>query len=341
MPSRLLPVVLLLGLAATPVARADDGVGGAAPPASSSSTPSGTTAEGTGGAAPGTATPVPKHHTKHSGGAAVGTRLSVKQQRAQERRREARLRAKRRARRRARREAVPDLASLSASRTVYTPGPRLTVRLALTGGHATHLGLALVTRGGGRVIAHTDLGTVTPGESVRRQWTLGNVSPGYYTVKVMGVVHHGALAAGRPVTVHSAHFPLLGPHDFGGPGARFGAGRTGHIHQGQDVIAAEGTPIVAPVAGTISWRSNQPGGAGLYLVLHAVDGHDYVFMHLRPGTILVDQGSRVRTGQRLAEVGHTGDATGPHLHFEVWVGGWQQGHPIDPLPLLERWDAWS
>ena len=49
----------------------------------------------------------------------------------------------------------------------------------------------------------------------------------------------------------------------------------------------------------------------------------------------------MRTGQRLAEVGHTGDATGPHLHFEVWVGGWQVGHPIDPLPLLLRWDAWS
>jgi len=143
------------------------------------------------------------------------------------------------------------------------------------------------------------------------------------------------------VTIHSARFPVAGPHDFGGAGSRFGAGRPGHIHQGQDVAAAEGTPIVAPVAGTISWRADQPGGAGLYLVLHAVDGHDYVFMHLRPGTIRVSQGDRVRTGQGLAEVGHTGDATGPHLHFEVWVGGWQQGHPIDPLPLLLRWDAWS
>lgn len=136
-------------------------------------------------------------------------------------------------------------------------------------------------------------------------------------------------------------FPVAGPHDFGGPEARFGAGRAGHIHQGQDVIAAERTPIVSPTAGTVVWRANQPGGAGRYLVIRSVDGHDYVFMHLRPGTVLVARGDTVRAGQQIAQVGHTGDASGPHLHFEVWVGGWQAagGRPIDPLPFLRQWDA--
>src|SRR4051812_21801077 len=318
MPSRVLAVLLLLGLLATPVARADNG--GAAPPAAPSGGGGG---DGTGGAAPG------------------GAASNAKQRAREQRRRDARRRRARAARKRARQAAIPDLSSLRAPGTVYAPQPRLTVRLALSGGRATPLSLALVARGGGRTLARADLGPVSPGQAIRHRWPLGGVAPGYYTVKVMGVVHHGSLAAGRPVTVHSARFPVAGPHDFGGPGSRFGAGRVGHIHQGQDVAAAEGTPIVAPVAGTISWRSDQPGGAGLYLVLHAVDGHDYVFMHLRPGTIRVAQGDRVRTGERLAEVGHTGDATGPHLHFEVWVGGWQQGHPIDPLPLLLRWDAWS
>ncbi|MDO8210088.1 M23 family metallopeptidase [Conexibacter sp. CPCC 206217] len=135
-------------------------------------------------------------------------------------------------------------------------------------------------------------------------------------------------------------FPVQGAYSFGGRDARFGVGRPGHVHQGQDVPAASGTPIVAPVAGTIIWKANQPGGAGIYLVLRASsDGRDYVFMHLKRGSVLVAPDQAVTAGQQLAEVGATGIASGPHLHFEIWIGGWQArgGAPIDPLPQLERW----
>lgn len=65
---------------------------------------------------------------------------------------------------------------------------------------------------------------------------------------------------------------------------------------------------------------------------------DYVFMHLRERSITVVEGQTVATGARIAEVGSTGRSSGPHLHFEVWVGRWRDGgRPIDPLPLLETW----
>lgn len=135
---------------------------------------------------------------------------------------------------------------------------------------------------------------------------------------------------------------MQGSFGFGGEDARFGAGRPGHIHQGQDVVAASGTPLVAPVAGTVIWKANQPGGAGIYLVVRGAgttEVRDYVFMHLLRHSVLVAPGEAVSAGQQLAQVGSTGSSSGPHLHFEIWIGGWyaRGGAPIDPLPQLRRW----
>ena len=89
-------------------------------------------------------------------------------------------------------------------------------------------------------------------------------------------------------------FPVRGAYSFGGKDARFGAGRGDHVHQGQDVTAAEGTPLVSPVSGTVYLRKVQPRGAGHYLVIRGADGTDYVFMHLVAGSELVDQGDPVK-----------------------------------------------
>lgn len=139
-----------------------------------------------------------------------------------------------------------------------------------------------------------------------------------------------------------AVFPVAGDFDFGGAGARFGAGRTGHIHEGQDIMAAAGTPIVAPYAGTISSTSYQSGGAGEYVVLDAIDGRDYFFAHCLRHSTVVAQGAAVSAGQPLCQVGATGATSGaPHLHFEIWQGGWRVpgGVPIDPLPELRAWSG--
>jgi murein DD-endopeptidase MepM/ murein hydrolase activator NlpD len=135
-------------------------------------------------------------------------------------------------------------------------------------------------------------------------------------------------------------FPVQGVYSFGGDDARFGAARDGHVHQGQDVTAAAGTPLVAPVAAFVYWVDHQPRGAGHYVVLRGSDGADYVFMHLEAGSITVVKGTTIAAGAPFARVGSTGASSGPHLHFEIWPDGWyasKESKPIDPLPQLMAW----
>jgi len=135
-------------------------------------------------------------------------------------------------------------------------------------------------------------------------------------------------------------FPVAGRFDFGGSDARFGAGRPGHVHEGQDILAAAGTPVVAPYAGAVSSTRYQAAGAGEYVVLDAVDGRDYFFAHCLRRSTVVAEGATVGAGQALCHVGATGTTSGAnHLHFEIWQGGWRApgGAPIDPLPELRAW----
>ena len=87
----------------------------------------------------------------------------------------------------------------------------------------------------------------------------------------------------------------------------------------------------------------QAGGAGWYVILDGdAEDLDYAFMHLQEGSIRVHKGEHVDQGQQLGSVGHTGDAQGSHLHFEIWQGPWYSGgHAVDPLPYLRQWQQWS
>jgi len=137
-------------------------------------------------------------------------------------------------------------------------------------------------------------------------------------------------------------FPVRGKHDFGEAGARFGSGRAGHSHQGQDVFAECGTPMVAARGGTVQFKQFHQA-AGNYVVIDGAGTDvDYAYMHLAEPTPF-QPGDRVYTGQRIGSVGETGNARGCHLHFELWTGpGWYDGgKPFDPLPSLEAWDSWS
>ncbi len=137
-------------------------------------------------------------------------------------------------------------------------------------------------------------------------------------------------------------FPILGPHEYGMGAGRFGAARSGHTHQGQDVMAACGSPLVAARGGVVQYAGYE-GNAGNYLV---IDGRgtpdDFMYAHLAEPSPL-HTGETVRTGQPIGVVGETGDAQGCHLHFEMWgpPGWYEGGSPFDPLVYLQRWDAYS
>jgi murein DD-endopeptidase MepM/ murein hydrolase activator NlpD len=86
-------------------------------------------------------------------------------------------------------------------------------------------------------------------------------------------------------------------------------------------------------------RGYDPVLYGNYLLIHGEgEARGYFYAHL-PRPALVHPGERVFTGERDGAVGETGNAraVGCHLHFEVHV----HAHPIDPAPLLRRWDRYS
>ena len=159
----------------------------------------------------------------------------------------------------------------------------------------------------------------------------------------------GAAAASVPAALASGGFdlvdhifPVRGRHTYGSGQAAFGAQRNGHIHQGHDVFARCGTPMVAARGGVVKLNTFERS-AGNYIVIDGEDtDFDYVYMHLSEPSP-VAKGARVLTGQAIGHVGDTGDARGCHLHFDLWTGpGWYTGGaPIDPQPALKLWDAYS
>ncbi len=104
------------------------------------------------------------------------------------------------------------------------------------------------------------------------------------------------------------------------------------MHQGLDIAAREGTPVVAALAGTVE-RAGSAGTYGNLVVLRHDDGSETRYAHL--SAISVRVGERVGAGAPIGAVGSTGRSTGPHLHFEVR----RDGRPVDPWVLIEGTDS--
>jgi murein DD-endopeptidase MepM/ murein hydrolase activator NlpD len=120
--------------------------------------------------------------------------------------------------------------------------------------------------------------------------------------------------------------PVDGPHaiadNFGAPRPEPGGGF--HWHQGDDIMAATGTPIVAPFDGVASVSHSALGGLGVYV--HGEYGYVYNAHLSRLGTL-----GPVQVGDVIGYVGSTGHSSGPHDHFE-WHPG--NGDAVDPYDFL-------
>jgi murein DD-endopeptidase MepM/ murein hydrolase activator NlpD len=104
-------------------------------------------------------------------------------------------------------------------------------------------------------------------------------------------------------------------------------GNSPGIHRGVDIRVPTGTEIRAMAQGTVRVAGTMSGFGNVVWLDH---GGSILTVYAHLSTIRVRQGQRVGGGEVLGLSGQSGDATTPHLHFEVWRGG----HEVDPIPLL-------
>jgi murein DD-endopeptidase MepM/ murein hydrolase activator NlpD len=146
---------------------------------------------------------------------------------------------------------------------------------------------------------------------------------GLRTDGIAGPATLGALTANPPAVPLPLAWPLTQPM----LGDRFGP-RGDRFHAGIDLRAAAGTPVYAARAGEIVYAGWRQGGWGFLVAIAHGSGERTMYAHLSRVDVRV--GVWVAQGVRVGAVGATGDASGPHLHFEVRV----RGAAVDPLRAL-------
>jgi murein DD-endopeptidase MepM/ murein hydrolase activator NlpD len=122
-----------------------------------------------------------------------------------------------------------------------------------------------------------------------------------------------------PATVSSGFGPRVDPVD-----------GSAEYHQGVDLAATAGTPVLAALPGVVS-RVAEDEGYGRHVVVTHANGAESLYAHMEEAKVTV--GQRVEAGQPLGLVGNTGRSTGPHLHFELQL----QGKRVDPTLALKTY----
>ena len=158
---------------------------------------------------------------------------------------------------------------------------------------------------------------------------------------VSAQINLAVLSAGSDIVIHGFVFPVGVPHNFGNS---FGAPRMvgttyQHAHQGTDIMAPYGTPLVACERGIITKLGSDVLG-GTTLWLKGESGTYYYYAHLSRYADGMAKGNLVDAGAIIGFVGDSGNAKGgsPHLHFEIHPDG---GPAVNPYPLLKVVDELS
>ena len=152
-------------------------------------------------------------------------------------------------------------------------------------------------------------------------------------VEALAPLQQFGLDQTQAAIVGFGRFPIAGlasySHDWWFP--RFGPGW--RLHQGTDIFAAFGTPVRAPVDGTVKVTNGGLGGISVYVV--QADGTYWYLAHLAAVAPNMANGAVVTTGDVVGFVGNSGNAVGgpPHVHLQIHPGG---GGPIDPKQVLDR-----
>ena len=114
---------------------------------------------------------------------------------------------------------------------------------------------------------------------------------------------------------------------------------TERSHNAIDIMAPEGTPVIAAADGIVEKLFLSQGGGGITIYVRTDDNRFvHYYAHLAAYAPGLREGQRVRRGDVIATVGMTGNAQSPHLHFAIhrMQAGerWHQGEPLNPYPLL-------
>jgi murein DD-endopeptidase MepM/ murein hydrolase activator NlpD len=234
----------------------------------------------------------------------------------------------------------------SPQRLFFSGKRRAVFRFEIGGSRRVDLRVEAVKRGSREVERHWSRANVVPGKVESVQWR-GNkrnqdaAPKGQYYFRVRRAggdpLNRKHAQGNRRLHLYPNVFPVRGRHSYGDG---YGAGRG---HKGQDLFARCGTKIVAARAGKVQWRAYQGSGAGNYVVIDGKDDRrDYVYMHLRHRAG-VKEGEYVRANEEIGRVGQTGNASGCHLHFELWRGDWYGGGSAMRAVTrnLRHWDGWS
>lgn len=126
-------------------------------------------------------------------------------------------------------------------------------------------------------------------------------------------------------------FPVVGVYSYE---SDFGAPRHQGSHEGNDIMAARGTPLVAVADGVIKRLTrDETGLGGIWVWLRDKQGNEYYYAHMNEIVAGLTEGSKVAVGQQIGTVGNTGDARygATHVHFEIHPGG---GGAVDPYSDL-------